>query len=61
MHIHRLAAEHLCPVFENADCTKSATARSKSAAGETTSAFLPEVCNFARNVDRGVNGHELGH
>lgn len=37
------AAEHFCPACPNADRTRSATARSRSADGVTTSAFLPDV------------------
>ncbi len=37
------AAEHFCPACPNADCTTSCTARSRSALGVTTIAFLPLV------------------
>ena len=41
--ITRLAAEHFCPAWPNADFTTSATARSRSALGVTMMAFLPLV------------------
>ena len=41
--IAREAAEHFCPACPNADFTRSATARSTSAEGVMTSAFLPDV------------------
>ena len=39
----RLAAEHFWPEWPNAEATRSATAKSMSALGVTTRAFLPEV------------------
>ena len=41
--IPRLAAEHFCPAWPNADCTRSFTAASISAHAVITSAFLPLV------------------
>ena len=39
----RLVAEHFWPECPNADATRSVTARSMSALGVITMAFLPEV------------------
>ena len=39
----REAAEHFCPEWPKAECTRSSTARSGSANGVMTSAFLPDV------------------
>ncbi len=39
----RLAAEHFCPLWPNAERTRSVAARSRSACSVTTRAFLPLV------------------
>ncbi len=50
--ITRLAAEHFCPAWPKADSATSRAARSRSACGVTTIAFLPLVSARIRRSGR---------